>query len=95
MPESITFTWHDVAGEARPSPTTRKKLVEWKQDVETKDPDRIVDSVYFLDFLRDVIGDLQQEYDSVYAAAAEDFERSRKKKLDGQTGGKNGNTSKL
>jgi hypothetical protein len=37
-----------------------------------------------MDFLRDVIGDLQQEYDSVYAAAAEDFERSRKKQLDGQ-----------
>jgi hypothetical protein len=64
-------------------------------DVETKDPDRIVDHVYYLDFLSDVIGDLQQEYDSVYAAAAEDFERSRKKKLDGQAGGKNGNTSEL
>jgi hypothetical protein len=76
MPESITFIWHDVAEEARPSPTTRKKFEEWKKDI--KDPDRHSDSVYYMDFLRDVIGDLQQEYDLVSAAAAEDFERSRK-----------------
>jgi len=93
MPESITFIWHDVAEEARPSPTTRKKFDDWKQAI--KDPDRRADCVYYMDFLRDVIGDLQQEYDSVYAAAAEDFERSRKKQLDGQAGGKNGNTSEL
>ena len=76
MPESITFTWHDVAEEARPSPTTRKKFDDWKQAI--KDPDRHSDCVYYMDFLRDVIGDLQQEYDLVSAAAAEDFERSRK-----------------
>ena len=93
MPESITFTWHDVAGEARPSPTTRKKFAEWRQIV--KDPDRIVDSVYFLDFLSDVIGDLQKEYDSYLTPFAEDSEESCKKKLDGQAGGKNGNTSEL
>ena len=34
--------------------------------------------MYYMDFLRDVIGDLQQEYDLVHAAAAEEFERSRK-----------------
>jgi len=79
MPESITFTWHDVAGEARPSPTTRKKFVEWRQDVETKDPDRIVDHVYYLDFLSDVIGDLQKEYDSHLTPFAEDSEESRKR----------------
>ena len=79
MPESITFTWHDVAGEARPSPTTRKKFVEWRQDVETKGPDRIVDHVYYLDFLSDIIGDLQEEYNSHLAADAEAFERSRKR----------------
>ena len=76
MPESITFIWHDVAEEARPSPTTRKKFDDWKQAI--KDPDRRADCVYYMDFLRDVIGDLQQEYDLVSAAAAEDFERSRK-----------------
>ena len=79
MPESITFTWHDVAGEARPSPTTRKKFVEWRQDVETKDPDRIVDHVYYLDFLSDVIGDLQKEYNSHLTPFAEDSEESRKR----------------
>ena len=93
MPESITFTWHDVAGEARPSPTTRKKFAEWRQIV--KDPDRIVDSVYFLDFLSDVIGDLQKEYDSYLTPFAENSEESCEKQLDGQAGGKNGNTSKL
>tara|TARA_R110000803_G_scaffold40821_1_gene87948 strand:- start:2205 stop:2462 length:258 start_codon:yes stop_codon:yes gene_type:complete len=76
MPESITFIWHDVEEEARPSPTTRKKFDDWKQAI--KDPDRRADCVYYMNFLRDVIGGLQQEYDSVYAAAAEDFERSRK-----------------
>ena len=77
MPESITFIWHDVAEEARPSPTTRKKFDDWKQAI--KDPDRRADCVYYMDFLRDVIGDLQQEYDLVSAAAAEAFERSRKR----------------
>ena len=77
MPESITFTWHDVAEEARPSPTTRKKFEEWKKDI--KDPDRHSDSVYYLDFLSDIIGDLQEEYNSHLAADAEAFERSRKR----------------
>ena len=67
MTESLTFTWHDVAGEARPSPTTRKKLDEWKQAV--KDPDGDSDFVYYLDFLGDVIGELQRKYDSILVAS--------------------------
>ena len=77
MPESITFTWHDVAGEARPSPTTRKKFEEWRKDI--KDPDRHSDCVYYMDFLRDVIGDLQKEYNSHLTPFAEDSEESRKR----------------
>jgi hypothetical protein len=68
MTESITFNWHDEAGEARPSPTTRKKLDEWKQVV--KDPEgSSSEFVYYLDFLGDVIHGLQKEYDSILVAS--------------------------
>lgn len=61
--ESITFNWHNGADEARPSPTTRKKLDEWKQ--ARKD----AEFVYHLDFLGDVIHELQKEYDSILVAS--------------------------
>lgn len=69
MTESLTFTWHDAAGEARPSPTTRKKLDDWKQVI--KDSDGSSEIVYCLDFLGDVIGDLQMEYDLILAESRE------------------------
>ena len=65
MTESITFNWHDEAGEARPSPTTRKKLDEWKQAIKD------AEFVYHLDFLGDVIHGLQKEYDSILVASHE------------------------
>ena len=64
--ESLTYTWHDVAEEARPSPTTREKLDEWKQDMKG--------SVYYLDFLGDVIHNLQKEYDEILAASRKPME---------------------
>jgi|TARA_R110000824_G_scaffold129369_2_gene290589 hypothetical protein len=69
MTGSLTFTWHDEKGEALPSPTTRRKLDEWKQAM--KDPDRRSEMVYYLDFLGDVIHELQKEYDSIFVAACE------------------------
>jgi hypothetical protein len=65
MPESITFIWSDVAGEANPSPTTRKKLEEWKNNPCA------TDYVYYLDFLGDIIGELQREYDLILVASSE------------------------
>jgi hypothetical protein len=70
MTESITFNWHDEAGEARPSPTTRKKLDEWKQAVKDPEGSRS-EFVYYLDFLGDVIYGLQKEYDSILVASHE------------------------
>jgi hypothetical protein len=66
MTESVTFIWHETKGEALPSPTTRKKLDDWKQTVA--DPEcigRAGRSVYYLDFLGDVIAGLQEDYDSI------------------------------
>jgi|TARA_R110000824_G_scaffold38780_8_gene118158 hypothetical protein len=65
MPESITFTWSNVADEARPSPTTRKKLDAWKENPCA------TDYVYYLDFLGDIIGELQREYDLILVASRE------------------------
>ena len=67
MTESLTFTWHDVRGEALPSPTTRKKLDEWKQTIKNPESGG-VEYVYYLDFLGDVIHALQKEYDSILVA---------------------------
>ena len=66
MTESMTFIWHETTGEALPSPTTRKKLDDWKQTVA--DPEctgRTGRSVYYLGFLGDVIAGLQEDYDSI------------------------------
>lgn len=73
MTESLTFAWHDEKEEALPSPTTRKKLDEWKQAI--KDPgSEGLEYVYYLDFLGDVIHELQKEYDSILVASREPVE---------------------
>mgnify|MGYP003637280008 FL=1 len=73
MTESLTFTWHDVYEEALPSPTTRKKLDEWKQTIKNPESGG-VEYVYYLDFLGDVIHALQKEYDSILVASRESVE---------------------
>ena len=57
--ERLTFVWHDVYGDARPSKTTDDIFKRW---------DTICDqdstySVYCTDFLSDVISELQEKYD--------------------------------
>jgi hypothetical protein len=65
MGESITFTWSDVYGEARPSPTTKKKLDEWSRDAKEANGNFYKLDIYQLDFLSDVIGELQNIYDEM------------------------------
>jgi|TARA_R110002167_G_scaffold236151_1_gene441351 hypothetical protein len=66
MTEKITFIWHDTKGEALPSPTTRKKIDDWKQIVADPEcPGRAGSAIYFLDFLSDVIAELQEDYNSI------------------------------
>tara|TARA_B100001123_G_C15193351_1_gene980358 strand:- start:540 stop:830 length:291 start_codon:yes stop_codon:yes gene_type:complete len=67
MGESITFTWSDVYGEARPSPTTKKRLEEWRREAHDK---KALENcygwnIYHLDFLSDVIGELTTIYDEM------------------------------
>ena len=65
MGESITFTWSDVYGEARPSPTTKKKLDEWSRDAKEANGNFYKLDIYQLDFLSDVIGELTNIYDEM------------------------------
>ena len=65
MGESITFTWSDVYGEARPSPTTKKRLDEWSRDAKEANGNFYKLDIYQLDFLSDVIGELQNIYDEM------------------------------
>ena len=65
MGESITFTWSDVYGEARPLPTTKKKLDEWSRDAKEANGNFYKLDIYQLDFLSDVIGELQNIYDEM------------------------------
>ena len=65
MGESITFTWSDVYGEARPSPTTKKKLDEWSRDAKEANGNFYKLDIYQLDFLSDVIGELQNIYNEM------------------------------
>tara|TARA_R100000781_G_scaffold71347_1_gene44724 strand:+ start:275 stop:490 length:216 start_codon:yes stop_codon:yes gene_type:complete len=65
MGESITFTWSDVYGEARPSPTTKKRLDEWSRDAKEANGNFYKLDIYQLDFLSDVIGELQNIYNEM------------------------------
>ncbi len=65
MPESITFTWSDVYGEARPSPTTKRRLDEWSRDAKKAKGNFYKLDIYQLDFLSDVIGELTNIYDEM------------------------------
>jgi hypothetical protein len=65
MGESITFTWSDVYGEARPSPTTKKRLDEWSKDAKEANGNFYKLDIYQLDFLSDVIGELQNIYNEM------------------------------
>tara|TARA_R110000850_G_scaffold184693_2_gene310251 strand:- start:3566 stop:3784 length:219 start_codon:yes stop_codon:yes gene_type:complete len=66
MSESITFTWSDVHGEARPSPTTKKRLDEWSRDAKEANRNLIYKlDIYQLNFLSDVITELTYIYDEI------------------------------
>mgnify|MGYP003149663584 FL=1 len=65
MGESLTFTWSDVYGEARPSPTTKKRLEEWRDTAKEARGNFYKLDIYQLDFLSDVIGELQNIYDEM------------------------------
>jgi len=66
MGESLTFTWNEGPGEARPSPTTRRRLAEWHRTVNEEEiEDYTAVEIYYLDFLQDVIGELTHEYNTI------------------------------
>ena len=39
MGESLTFTWNEGPGEARPSPTTRRRFAEWHRTINEEEID--------------------------------------------------------
>jgi len=57
--ERMTFTFSNVYGEARASKNTRDMFKNWEKLCE-ENPSY---AVYCLDFLEDVIGELQQKYE--------------------------------
>lgn len=66
MGESLTFTWNEGLNEARPSPTTRRRLAEWHRTVNEEEvEDYTAVEIYYLDFLQDVIGELTYEYNTI------------------------------
>tara|TARA_R100000278_G_scaffold84699_1_gene64799 strand:- start:310 stop:519 length:210 start_codon:yes stop_codon:yes gene_type:complete len=69
MPESITFTWSDVYSEARPSPTTKRRLEEWRQQ---SGGGLYKSDIYHLDFLSDVIGELTSIYNEMLTVKDEE-----------------------
>ena len=80
MTESITFTWSDVYGEARPSPTTKRRLEEWKKQSQidlsgVSNEDYAYEqavTIYRLDFLSDIIGELSNIYDEMLTVKNEE-----------------------
>ena len=64
MRESLTFTWHDTLGEALPSPTTKKRFEEWQQTIYEAENFTSI-SVYYLDFISDIISELEIQRDLI------------------------------
>jgi len=64
MRESLTFTWHDTLGEALPSPTTKKRFEDWQQTINEAENFTSI-SVYYLDFISDVISELENQRDLI------------------------------
>ena len=57
--ERITYIFSDMYGDARPSNTTSATFKIWKELCKTNP----TYSVYCLDFLGDVIGELEEQYE--------------------------------
>ena len=80
MRESLTFTWHDTLGEALPSPTTKKRFEEWQQTINEAENFTSI-SVYYLDFISDVIGELENQRDLIIKEEKDNWNKPMTKSL--------------
>ena len=72
--DKITFVYDDVSGEALPDTETRKKFLQWRKDINESEVYTSI-SLYYLDFINDVIGELEYQRDILEREEKDNFNK--------------------
>tara|TARA_R100000315_G_C5113149_1_gene64635 strand:+ start:126 stop:503 length:378 start_codon:yes stop_codon:yes gene_type:complete len=72
--DKITFVYDDVSGEALPDTETRKKFLQWRKDINESEVYTSI-SLYYLDFISDVIGELEYQRDILEREEKDNFNK--------------------
>ena len=72
--DKITFVYDDVSGEALPDTETRKKFLQWRKDINESEVYTSI-SLYYLDFISDVIGELEYQRDILEKEEKDNFNK--------------------
>ena len=81
--DKITFVYDVVSGEALPDTETRKKFLQWRKDIRkpANGPFMLASevytsiSLYYLDFINDVIGELEYQRDILEKEEKDNFNK--------------------
>ena len=74
MVDKITFVYDDVSGEALPNTETRRKFLQWRKDINESEVYTSI-SLYYLDFISDVIGELEYQRDILEKEEKDNFNK--------------------
>tara|TARA_Y100000004_G_scaffold184400_1_gene233393 strand:+ start:938 stop:1330 length:393 start_codon:yes stop_codon:yes gene_type:complete len=72
--DKITFVYDDVSGEALPDTETVKKFLQWRKDISESEVYTSI-SLYYLDFINDVIGELEYQRDILEREEKDNFNK--------------------
>ena len=72
--DKITFVYDDVSGEALPDTETVKKFLQWRKDISESEVYTSI-SLYYLDFINDVIGELENQRDILEREEKDNFNK--------------------
>ena len=72
--DKITFVYDDVSGEALPDTETVKKFLQWRKDINESEVYTSI-SLYYLDFINDVIGELEYQRDILEKEEKDNFNK--------------------
>ena len=72
--DSLTFTYNVISGEAFPSVETAEKFKQWRKDISECEVYTSI-SLYYLDFIYDVMGELERQRDILEKEEEDNFNK--------------------
>ena len=72
--DKITFVYDDLSGEALPDTETVKKFLQWRKDISESEVYTSI-SLYYLDFINDVICELENQRDILEKEEKDNFNK--------------------